>query len=222
MGSAAFYLTSTADGAAARNSCGRHKRKYLPTPGIDEAIRDAYQKQRQGDREALRAVSRKIGWSRNAVCKRGAELGITRAKEPIWSEAEEELLEQVGHLTPSGIRRQLASAGFPRSVAAIQVKLNRNRIKQNLNGYSATSLADALGVDVHKILTWIRRGLLAAKRRGTERTQTQGGDTWWIAERSVKRFILRTPDEIDLARVEKIWFLDLLTGGKIGNRRLCA
>jgi DNA-directed RNA polymerase specialized sigma24 family protein len=204
------------------DSRDRYKRKYLPTPEIDAAIRDAYQKQRQGDRKALRAVAAKIGWARNAVCKRGAELGVTRAKELPWSAAEEELLERFGHLAPSGIRRQLATAGFSRSIAAIQIRLNRTRIKQNLDGYSATRLANALGVDVHKILTWIRRGLLAAERRGTERTQSQGGDMWWISDRSVKRFILRAPDEIDLARVEKIWFLDLLTGGKILNQRLCA
>jgi transposase len=199
-----------------------YKRKYVPTLAIDEAIRSAYQKQRQGDRQALRAVSQKIAWPRSAVCKRGAELGVTRAKERPWSVAEEELLERFGHLAPSGIRRQLAARGFCRSIAAIQVRLNRTRIKQNLTGYSANSLANAFGVDVHKILTWIRRGLLIAERRGTDRTRNQGGDTWWISDRAVKRFILRAPEEIDLARVEKIWFLDLLTGGKIGSQRLCA
>ena len=200
----------------------RYKRKYVPTPEIDKAIRNAYQKQRQGDRQALHSVSRTIGWSRSAVCKRGAELGVTRAKEQPWTVTEEDLLERFGHLAPSGIRRQLAAAGFCRSVAAIQIRLNRTRIKQNLEGYSANGLANALGMDVHKILSWVRRGLLAAERRGTDRTQTQGGDTWWISDRAVKRFILRAPEEIDLARVEKIWFLDLLTGGKIGSQRLCA
>jgi hypothetical protein len=52
-------------------------------------------------------------------------------------------------------------------------------------------------------------------RRGTARTGVQGGDMWWISRRQVKSFILRAPEEIDLARVEKIWFLDLLTGGKL-------
>lgn len=200
----------------------KHKRKYVPTPVIDQAIRDAYQKQRQRDRKALQAVGVRIGWSRNAVSKRGAELGVARAKERPWTVPEKELLERFGHLAPSGIRRQFSAAGFSRSIAAIQIKLNRTRIKRNLEGYSANSLAGALGLDVHKILTWIRRGLLTAERRGTERTQTQGGDIWWISDRAVKRFVLRVPEEIDLARVEKIWFLDLLTGGKIGGRRLCA
>jgi hypothetical protein len=193
----------------------RHKRRYIPTPVIDDMIREAYRRQRQGDRSALKNVTRELRWTRSAVSKRGAELGVTRAKESAWTSSEEEILERVGHLAPSGIQRKLACAGFHRSVAAIQVKLNRNRIKQNLNGYSANSLADALGVDVHKILLWIRRGLLKAERRGTARCDTQGGDTWWITDRAVRTFIFRAPEEIDLARVEKIWFLHLVTGGKI-------
>ena len=193
----------------------RYKRKYIPNQAIDDAVREAYRKQRRGDRLALTVVGEQIGWTRNAVCKRGAELGVCRAKERPWRPDEEELLERFGHLAPSGIRRKLAAAGSFRSIAAIQLKLNRSRIKRNLNGYSANSLADALGVDVHKILLWIRRGLLSAERRDTDRTVVQGGDTWWISHRSVRRFVLRCPEEIDLARVEKIWFLDLITGGKI-------
>ena len=77
------------------------------------------------------------------------------------------------------------------------------------------ALAAAFGVDAHKVCTWIHRGLLRADRRGTDRTRQQGGDTWWIPISSVRKFILRAPEEIDLARVEKFWFLDLLTGGKI-------
>jgi hypothetical protein len=200
---------------ALKNACEKYKRKYQPTPRTDAVIKEAYRKQRQGDRDALKAASFTLGWPRNAISKRGAELGVTRAKEHPWTIAEEELLERFGHLAPSGIQRRLAAAGSLRSIAAIQIKLNRTRIKQNLDGYSACGLADAFGVDVHKVLNWIYRGLLRADRRGTARSDSQGGDIWWISRWQVKRFVLRSPEEIDLARVEKIWFLDLLTGGKI-------
>lgn len=192
-----------------------YKWKYRPTAQIDYLIRNAYLKQRMGDRSALKAVTRELGWTRSAVCKRGAELGVARVKEKAWSEAEEVILEHFGHLAPTGIQRKLAESGFLRSVAAIQVKLNRNRIKGNLEGYSATQLADALGVDVRKVLKWIERDYLKAEKRGTERKPEQGGDIWWIADRNVRRFVLRYPEEIDLARVEKIWFLNLLTDGKL-------
>ena len=196
-----------------------HRWKYKPTPLIDKEIEEAYAKQRSGDRSALSRVSREIGWPRDAVCKRGAELGLARIKERPWSAMEEIILERFGHMAPSGIQRQLATAGFFRSIGAIQVKLNRNRIKGNLDGYSACKLADAFGVDVHKVMLWIRRGLLRASRRGTDRVISQGGDIFWIPRREVKRFILRAPEEIDLGRVEKIWFLDLLTGGKLWDEK---
>lgn len=192
----------------------RYKWKYKPTPEIDTIIREAYLRQRNGDRNALKAASRKAGWSRSAISKRGAELGITRVKERPWTPQEEDLLERFGHLAPTGIRQRFTKAGFSRSVAAIQVRLHRCRIKENLDGYSACRLADAFGVDVHKVLLWIRRGLLKAERRGTERTAAQG-DIWWISHREVRRFVLRAPEELDLARVEKIWFLDLVTGGRL-------
>src|SRR5581483_5962814 len=147
-----------------------HNRRYQRTPTADAVIREAYSKQRQGDRQALNAASRRLGWSRNAVCKRGAELGISRAKERPWSDAEEDILERFGHLAASRLQHHLAFAGYRRSIAAIQIKLNRCRIKQNLDGYSACSLADAFGVDVHKVLLWVRRGLLHGQRRGTNRT----------------------------------------------------
>jgi hypothetical protein len=191
------------------------KWKYAPTAQTDFLIREAYARQRLGDRAALRTVSQTIGWTRSAVCKRGAELGIARVKEKPWSAKEDQLLECFGHLAPSGIQRKLSAAGFPRSIAAIQVKINRNRIKSNLDGYSACQLADALGVEARKVLRWIHQGFLKAERRGTARTPEQGGDIWWISDRSVRRFVLRFPGEIDLARVEKIWFLNLLTEGKL-------
>jgi hypothetical protein len=149
------------------------------------------------------------------VTRRGAVLGLARVKEPVWSPEEVALLERWGHLTDPVIQRKLKSAGYQRSVNAIHLKLKRLRIKQNLDGYSACSLAAAFGVDPHKITTWVRRGMLRATHRGTERTERQGGDTFWITHKAVRGFVLAYPDEVDLRKVEKWWFLDLITDGKI-------
>jgi len=191
------------------------KRKYCPTAAIDALIADAYRQQRQGDRRAIKSISGKLGWPAYAVSKRAAELGLVRVKERAWSPEEERIIFRFGHLPYSGMQRKLAGAGFERSRAAIAVKATRLRIKSNLEGYSATALATAFGVDSHKVLLWIGRGLLEASRRGTCRRPEQGGDTWWISRDQVKRFVMRCPEEIDLARVEKFWFLDLITDGKI-------
>jgi len=222
-----FEIAQSANGSAALNQINwplfdpkseqarRFKRLHRPTEEIDRQITTAYQKYRMGDRSALAFLSAKLKWPRYAICKRGAELGLARTKEHSWTCAEESVLIKFGHLSWTGIQKKLSDAGYKRTVAAISLKSIRLKVKQNLDGYSANSLALGFGVDVHKILTWIQRGLLHAERRGTARTKEQGGDTWWIERRQVKSFVLRNPEEVDLTRVEKFWFLDLITNGRI-------
>jgi hypothetical protein len=83
--------------------------------------------------------------------RRGRQLGLARTKEKPWSEIEVDLLERWGRLTDAVIQRKFAAAGYSRSVNGIHLKLKRLRIRQNLDGYSAYSLAESFGVDSHKI-----------------------------------------------------------------------
>ena len=77
------------------------------------------------------------GWSP----QRGGALGLARVKEPASSAEEVALLERWGYLTDAVIQRKLKVAGFQRSINGIHLKLKRLRIRQNLDGYSACSLA---------------------------------------------------------------------------------
>lgn len=145
-------------------------------------------------------------------------MGLSRVKEPEWSAEEVAVLERWGHVTDAVIQRRLKAAGFQRSLNGIQLKMKRLRIRQNLDGYSAHALAAAFGLDGHKVTYWINRNMLAATRRGTARTESQGGDSFWITNKAVREFVLTHPDEVDLRKVEKWWFLDLVSGGRIGIR----
>src|ERR1700691_1114197 len=197
----------------------KNKRKYEFTPLIDDLIRRAYRQYRvYGNRQAISRCARKVEIPSWKIRRRAVDLGLTRTKEQLWSDAEVAILERWGHLTDAVIQRKLKAAGFHRSVNGIHLKMKRLRIKQNLDGYSANTLALAFGVDSHKVTHWIHRNMLRATRRGTERTERQGGDTYWIAHKAVHDFVLAHPDEIDLRKVEKWWFLDLLTAGRIGVR----
>ena len=60
--------------------------------------------------------------------------------------------------------------------------------------------------------------MLKASRRGTARTESQGGDTYWITHAAVREFVLTHPDEVDLRKVEKWWFLDFVSDSRIGIR----
>lgn len=193
--------------------------KYEFTPAMDDLVRAAYQQLRvHSDRKAMRNCAGRLEVPRWVVLRRGRELGLARTKETPWSEMEVGLLERWGHLTDAVIQRKLAAAGHSRSINGIHLKLKRMRIRQNLDGYSAYSLAEAFGVDSHKIGLWIGRNMLRATRRGTDRKESQGGDSYWITHSAVRDFVLRYPDEIELAKVEKFWFLDLVSGGRIGVR----
>jgi hypothetical protein len=82
------------------------------------------------------------------------------------------------------------------------------RFKHDGSFYSASGLAQALGIDSHAVTRWIKSGHLKAKCRGTARTEQQNGDIYLIHEKDVRRFILEHPTDIDLRRVDQIWFLD--------------
>ena len=197
----------------------RMRRKYSFTPAMDEEIRRAYHLFLEyNNRKAISACARKLQLPKWRVTRRGAILGLARVKEPLWRADEIAVLERWGHLTDGVIHRKLKAAGFQRSINGIHLKMKRLRIKQNLDGYSACALATAFGVDGHKITYWTNRKMLKATRRGTERTERQGGDTYWITHAAVREFVLAYPDEIDLRKVEKWWFLDLVTNGRIGCR----
>jgi hypothetical protein len=149
------------------------------------------------------------------VNRRARAIGLAHTKEAYWSQTEEWVLQRWGHLTDAAIRTKLEKAGYKRSLTAVNLKVRRLRIKQNLDGYSANRLAEAFGIDRHIIARWIRLGYLRAERRGTARTEAQGGDMYWIRRDDVRTFILGNPEEVDLAKVEKIWFLDLITNGNL-------
>jgi len=86
------------------------------------------------------------------------------------------------------------------------------RFLQNINGQSATSLAICLGEDSHFVLRAIRTGILKASKRIQNRTPQQGGNAWLIKDKDVREFIINNVNLIDLRKVDKYWFVGLLTG----------
>lgn len=106
-----------------------------------------------------------------------------------------------------------AAAGFRRSETAIVV--HRRRIglsSKDPDHHTANDLAKCLGVDPSTVANWITRGWLPATKRGTERTPQQGGDQWWIHRSAVRRFIVDHAAVVDLRKVDRFWFIDLLAG----------
>ncbi len=190
--------------------------KYVFTNQIDALIRGIYL-DRLGvkRRPGIRVLAKKVGIPHWALKKRARELGLARTKEKVWSEPELEILARYAWMSDERIRLKLKAAGYSRSATGIHLKLRRMKFKHDPGFYSASGLAQALGIDSHAVSRWIRSGHLKAKLRGTRRGEKQNGDVYLIREKDVRRFILEHPTEIDLRRVDQLWFLDLVTNGLV-------
>src|SRR5664280_3695079 len=194
----------------------RGRRKYIFTDQIDQLVREIYLNAPGAKtRPGIRLLAKKVGMPHWALKKRARELGLARTKELPWSERELEVLARYAWMSDERIRLKLKAAGYVRTVTAVHLKLKRMRFKHDGSFYSANGLAQVLGIDSHAVARWIKSGHLKAKRRGTARTEQQNGDIYLIHEKDVRRFILEYPTDIDLRKVDQLWFLDLITNGLV-------
>jgi hypothetical protein len=97
-----------------------------------------------------------------------------------------------------------------RSPTAIKLKAKRLGLRKYDEGYTASSLAEALGVDPHWVLSRIRSGKLRAAPRRTERRFEQGGDSWLISDDALLDFLREHSYDVDLHKVDSLWFMDLI------------
>lgn len=197
---------------------GKKKPRKWPaiTPDLHEKIKKLYQHRERRTGEVT-AFAEKHGLPRWKITKYAIRQGWIEKtkKEPDWSAREVRVLEQSAHHSPEIIQRHLKRIGSHRSVTAIVLKRKRMRLLSNLNGQSATSLALCLGVEVHFVTRAIKNGQLKATRRQLHMTSAQGGNPFLIKDEHVREFILNNLNLIDLRKVDKYWFVDVLTRGEI-------
>lgn len=189
--------------------------KYIITDRAHEMIRSTYLNGTQNGEVADLADKLKI--PRWKISRYALQHGwIQRCKkEPAWSIRELEILERFARLTPERIQIRLKAAGFTRSLNGIVLKRKRMRMLSNLDGQSARNLADCLGVDAKFVTKAIQAGRLKAKRRGTDRTDRQGGDMWYIKDKHIREYLLENVHEIDFRKVDKYWYTDIVAGRAI-------
>ena len=190
------------------------ERRYKSDEGKDERIRAVYTEgPRRGEIARLAGL---FNWPEWAIKRRASELGLSRPRRwRPWSDAEQTVLEVHARRPPNVIRRKLLQAGFNRSVADISRELRSRQYAEAVGKYTLEGLASAFGVSPIVVRSWIRRGLLTAENRGTSRTGKQGGDIWDISEGNVRAFVKLHPMAFSLREVDQIWFLELITGGRI-------
>lgn len=184
------------------------RQRWHASPPIDAVIRRTYQSvPSKGD---IAACAKAVGRPRWWVSKRARELGLVvpRFKAPAWTDAETELVRELAHKQPASIQRSLKHRGYHRSETAILVKLKRlGADRTDPNAMNANQLAECLGVDRKTVGRWIEQGWLKATRR----QHSDRDDYWRIKRKDVRRFIIENTAQVDLRKVDRFWFVDLLT-----------
>lgn len=188
------------------------KKKWTTSDAIDAEIRLVYE---AGiGRGEVNALARRLMRPKHWVVQRAAALGLKtpRFKEPPWSEEEEEQLALLAARGPTlpVLARKMREKGYRRTATACMVKLKRLGVSRRGDGsevWSATQLARLMGVDPTTVTKrWIRLEGLAAKRRGTERTDVQGGDEYLITRDALRRWLKDHAQSVDLRKVDKFFF----------------
>jgi hypothetical protein len=190
------------------------RQKWFTSPHIDDAIRRAYAE--DPVRGMTTRLGRRLGRPPTWIVNRARQLGVTvpRMKPDNWSAAEVALLREHAYRTANAIARIFRRAGFKRSPNAIQLRLTRLRFDRTHEDlYNGTQLAALFGVRQQKISQWIANGWLKARGRGT----TRDHDIHQVHRKDVRRFIIENVGAVDLRRVDKHWFVDLVANKSVGD-----
>lgn len=184
-------------------------------PEMVEKIKKLYVTAVPGSGE-VRAFAKKHGIHRSTVLRVAQRNGIVKKERryPPWSEKELDIVERLAAKSATTIRAALKKKGYDRTVCAILTVLKRNRFRRNIDGQSAGQLAECFGVDEKFVTRAISLGQLRAKRKEKDVVgeSAEQGRTFLIRDKDVKAFIVDNISQIDLRKVDKYWFVDLLTG----------
>ena len=195
-------------------------RMYSFTPEMDEQVREAYRNRvGMGRGQIVKPLAEQLGLPRWRVSKRALELGLVSKVAPCqypqtrsWTDAERQIVVKYASATLTHIGRKLREAGFCRSENAIKIFILRHIGPKPKEDYSACRLAKLMGIDGHAVIRWIREGWLKGTAMGTARSDRQGGDIWVVRPEDAREFIIGHLAMIDLRKVDKFWFVELLTG----------
>ncbi len=189
-------------------------RKYFLTEAEIQLIGRFYDGKTEATDKILRLLDHR--YPRWYIKRKAQEMGLAKCfKMPNWSEKEVQYLHD--HFPKQGfgaIQKGLKriNGGINRSVTAIVLKKKREGINKRSDGYTMRMVEDLLGADHHKIEAWVNKGWLKDGRKGTLRTPIQGGDMHHFEANDLRDFVINHYEEIDLRRVEKFYFIQLVAG----------
>jgi hypothetical protein len=180
----------------------RHRGKpstYRLTPERATYLREHYRPSERGVSSRCAAV---LGVPKWRVCRWAAELGLTGPGKqgPNWTAQEDAFLEK--HLTARHVNWIAQRLG--RSITAVLVRAKRIRLSRLPDGYSQTDVALAFGVSRDTVERWQRQGWLHASFEPAK------GQPHRVTDADMLRFVHEHRAAFALAKVDQVWFLDLV------------
>lgn len=200
-----------------KNGDGPNQKITAPA-GFDDVLRSFYQNasgKKRGECDAFADAHRLPRWW---VTKRATKLGLVvpSKKEPLWTAPELALLARLPLHDPHKSAKIMREHGFQRTPTSIMVKATRMKLsRQYRETLSATAISRILGIDAKSITREILQGDLTAEKRPTNRLAQQGGDPWSVTPANLRRYILDNIERIDLRKVEKFAFVQIVAGEQL-------
>src|SRR5882762_8413317 len=192
-----------------REKCERFSRpKYVWRKEYDAYLKAHYFGGLNRRFQVLNQMIRLTGMPRWYIKRQAARLGLTlHMDRRPWTASEMNLLEKlVGHVSSATIAKRLH-----RPESSVVNKLKRIGTSRRVrNGYTMCDLELCFGEDHNKINQWIKNGWLQDRLQGTRRHDGNGNDIHRIREKDILTFIRNHPQEINLGKVDQMWFLDLV------------
>jgi len=190
--------------------------KHIWRPEYDDYLKAHYYGGLNRRFQVLNRMIRETGLPRWYIKRRASRLGLTMHQDRRpWTIAEEAIVERlVGKVSALTIAKRLK-----RTEASVVLKIKRMGLSRRVrDGYTMRDLEDCLGESHKKIQRWIENGWLRDRLQGTQRNNGNGRDIHRFRESAILDFIRRHPEELNLGKVDSIWFLDLvlLDGKAIG------
>lgn len=189
--------------------------RIIAPEGFDDRLRAFYENDKGRKKGELNAFADKQKMPRWWVSHRARKLGlvIPHKKEPPWTAAENLLMQRVPLHDPDRCAAIFREHGFQRSPTAIVVRAKRldlsRRYRETL---SATAVSKILGIDGKQVTAECINGRLKAEKRPTKRLNQQGGDPWSITPADLRSYILQYLERIDMRKVEKFAFIQIVAG----------
>jgi hypothetical protein len=186
----------------------RAKVKYNWLPQHDAYMRAHYHGGLHQRGRVIKELMRQTGFPRWFIKRQAQHLGLTMHPDRrSWTPYEMETLDKLlGKVSAATIAKRVQ-----RTETSVVMKIKAlGHSRRVTEGYTIRDLELCFGEDHHKIQKWVASGWLRDGLQGTRRYNGNDHDIHRIREREVLNFIKAYPQEINLGKVDQMWFLDLL------------